>query len=572
MRRVHHGYRVPNWALGLIAVGVLALGTWFAFTKELPWGKAYEVQGVFTTAQNIRVDSPVRIAGVDVGKVRAVETLSPEAAEQATAAAEGEQEADGTQDGPVAALVTMEIEDAGRPVKTDATMELRPRLFLEGNLFVDLKPGSPSAPEAQDGQVFGLEATATSVQLDQVLTTLQSDVREQLQITLDEFGSALIDYGGAEGFQEFYRTSPGANRYTALVNEATLGTEPHDLSNLIRNFDRVVDGFGRHPAQLSDLVTNFRIFAGSFAAEDEALADAIEELPEVLEAADPAFANLNASFPALRAFAREALPGTLTTPETLAEATPFIHQVRLLLSPEELGGLVAELRPTVPELARLSELSPAFLEQGRALSSCFNEVIIPWSESEVVPPENYPHPVAGKVHQETGYGLVGVAGESRSGDANGQWARVLGGGGTNLVRSQPSDAPSTDEAFALTPFPIEGGVPSLSPVEDSAKTPFRPNEPCEQQEPPNLGATLGAPPPQETASGSSTPGALGEAYDDYVSLAEDLARAKQLSEDGNEAAAAKLERQTNRAFDELLASYDEAVEAVTGVNVEGPGS
>ena len=30
----------------------------------------------------------------------------------------------------------------------------------------------------------------------------------------------------------------------------------------------------------------------------------------MLDAARPAFANLNASFPALRAFAREALPGT----------------------------------------------------------------------------------------------------------------------------------------------------------------------------------------------------------------------------------------------------------------------
>ncbi len=37
----------------------------------------------------------------------------------------------------------MEISDEGRPIKQDATFKLRPRLFLEGNLFVDVNPGSP---------------------------------------------------------------------------------------------------------------------------------------------------------------------------------------------------------------------------------------------------------------------------------------------------------------------------------------------------------------------------------------------------------------------------------------------
>ena len=49
----------------------------------------------------------------------------------------------------------MEISDEGLPIHQDATMSLRPRLFLEGNLFVDLRPGTPAAPDAPDGFVFG---------------------------------------------------------------------------------------------------------------------------------------------------------------------------------------------------------------------------------------------------------------------------------------------------------------------------------------------------------------------------------------------------------------------------------
>ena len=54
----------------------------------------------------------------------------------------------------------------------------------------------------------------------------------------------------------------------------------------------------------------------------------------------------------------------------------------------------------------------------------------------------------GKVYEETGYGLTGINGESRSGDANGQYIRVAAGGGTNTlypghgftVVSQPQSA------------------------------------------------------------------------------------------------------------------------------------
>ena len=42
-------------------------------------------------------------------------------------------------------------------------------------------------------------------------------------------------------------------------------------------------------------------------------------------------------------------------PQTLDVATPFVHQVRLLVSKQELRGLVADLRPTIPRLAKLTK-------------------------------------------------------------------------------------------------------------------------------------------------------------------------------------------------------------------------
>ena len=119
--------RLSNFQIGLIAIVLTVFGFYLAFTKSLPFtGDGYQVKAVFQDAQNIRAKSPVRIAGVDVGEVTEVEHLTDE-----------------NGDGLDAAVVTMEIKDEARPIREDATMQLRPRLFLEGNLFVDVQPGTP---------------------------------------------------------------------------------------------------------------------------------------------------------------------------------------------------------------------------------------------------------------------------------------------------------------------------------------------------------------------------------------------------------------------------------------------
>jgi len=482
--------RLPNWALGLVLIVVIAIGSFVAYTKKLPWADPHEVQAVFQTAQNLRATAPVRIAGVNVGEVTEVKHLTSDDP-QITAQADGEDNVlpNDPASGEQAALVTMTIDEEGLPLHEDAQFQLRPRLFLEGNLFVDTKPGSPNAPEVPENHVFPVGQTSNSVQIDEVFTTLQSDVRADLQTFLDQFGNALIKHGGAEGFQELYRSSAGAFKYTSIVNEAFQGKRTHDLSGLIRNLDRVVRALGSNELALQNLITNFRTVTGSFAAESASLEQAIAKLPDVLDAADPAFANLNAAFPSMRAFAREALPGVRSSAPALRAGTPLIDQIQKLVSKPELRGLVADLRPTIPELAKLSARTKKLLPQFRKLSSCFNEVVIPWSNDTVEPPASYPHTVAGTVTEETGSGLVGIASESRSGDANGQYIRVEAGGGTNTILI-PGGAPDgVSDAVGLLDFPLLGALPSVhGNLADSQVPQLVTGTRCETQEPPDLAA------------------------------------------------------------------------------------
>ncbi len=522
--------RLPNHVIGLILVVLIAVGSYLAFAKKLPWSHGYEIKAVFTTAENVRPKSPVRIAGVEVGEVTDVQPCTNDNqacggvdnGDTVSASTNGSSSGQSGASGVQAAIVTMEISDEGRPIKDDATFKLRPRLFLEGNMFVDVSPGSPQSPEAPADHVFPVTQTGASVQLDQVLTTLQYGVRKDLQLFLKEFGNALTKYGGAAGLRELYQTSPGAYKYTSLVNQALLGTQPHDLSNLIRDLDSTVQALDQDERGLQDLVTNLRVVTGSFAAQNQALSDAIAGLPDFLQVGRPALAALDRSFPPLRAFAREALPGVRSTPETLDAATPLLNQIRLLVRQRELRGLSQDLRHTIPSLTKLSHRTIPFLKQSRALASCFNEAIIPWSNSSV-PDSNFPPPTVtdgagthpATVAEETGYGLVGIGGESRSGDANGEYIRVeagggantpafplppIGGGGGSVIKGlQPASQTVPFVGFAESK--ILGSQPNLSRGhEDSVKTPFRPDAPCERQQPPNLETSQGPAPTQSSPS------------------------------------------------------------------------
>lgn len=490
MRGMGSNSVVPNWLLGLALVAVVAVGSVLAYTKELPFGDRFEVHAVFPSAQTLRPSAPVRIAGVTVGEVTAVEGIGSAVPEP------------GAEPRP-AVRVTMEIDEHALPLRRDATFKVRPRLFIDGNYFVDVQPGSPSAEEVGDGHTFGPAQTAHSVQLDQVLGVLQTDTRTHLRTLLDQLGNALVSHGGSRGVREIFRVSGPSYRYSALVAESQLGTHQGDLRGMVRGLGRVLGGLSRNEEALRDLVTNLRVVTGAFAAEDRALGRAIERLPAFLAAGEPAFREVNSALPSLRAFAREALPGVRRSPAALRAGLPLLRELRALVSRRELRGLVARLRPTIPSLATLAKANTELFRRQRAFSSCFNEVIIPWSHSTPVPVESfgydYPLEVGGRTFELTGYGLAHTSSESRSGDGGGQHLRVLAGSGANIVR-YPEIAP---DAFGLTPFPIEGALPRLT---DSAKTEYRPGVACETQEPPNLEAGVGAPPAdQQPVSAAGRP-------------------------------------------------------------------
>ena len=447
-RRKHRSAQhkgMPAFRAGVIALVIVLVATYFGFTKANPFANPYELEAVFDTVNNLKTRSPVRVAGIEVGKVTKVEAI---------------EEGDG------AARVTMEIQDKALPIHEDAELKIRPRIFLEGNFFVDLQPGSPTSPELADGGTIPMSQTAAPVQFGDLLAALQSDTREDLQVFLKEYSKALED-GGADGFRASIKYWEPAYRNSAIANEASLGQQPDkDVQRILAGQAKVARGLVRDESSLQDLVSNFNTFAGSLAREDDALAASLPLLRDTLRVAQPALESIDSSLPSLRAFARDALPGVRSSDDALAASRPFIAQLRALFSPAELRGTAAVLRAQIPNLAEFNRVSLPLLDEGRQLSACTNNVLVPFVESRIPDPD-FPDNTNHRVVEQMQHSFPGLAGESRLSDGNNQ---TFHGG---AVPPGPSVRPAP---------PTDGGF---------TPPPHRPDQPCEIQELPNLEAPGG---------------------------------------------------------------------------------
>jgi ABC-type transporter Mla subunit MlaD len=466
--RRSHAQRVSPLAAGLIAIGLIAIALYAAFVHKYPWSNPYELKAVFNNANNLAVGSPVREAGVAVGKVTKIET----------------------KEGSSASVVTVSVNDDGLPIHKDAELKIRPRIFLEGNFFVDLKPGSAETPELGSDEQIPMSQTYSPVQIDQVLGVLQDSTREGAQKLLQGYGNALngrprpgedaqsgadpdtVGQTAAQSLNDSLDTAVPALRNLSIVNEAFLGTEPHDLSKLIDSTGRTAGELAQHEDSLQSLVSNFNTTMAAFASEADALQTSIHILPDVLVQADNALLHLNQSFPPLRAFSREILPGVRETPTTVAATFPWIAQVRPLVSPAELGGLVNDLRPAVADLATSTDESIKLFPQVDLVSRCFTDVLLPTGDVKVNDP---PLSTGIENYKEFWQALTALSGESQNFDGNGSYTRFQTGGGSHFV--------STGNAVGAGSSSVQFGNAIAQPIgarpaRPAARPPYNRKFPC----------------------------------------------------------------------------------------------
>ncbi len=261
----------------------------------------YTLKGEFSTAQAVTPGQgqTVDIAGVAVGEISNVDLV------------------DGR------ALVTMRVKPKYDEIYPNATMLLRPKTGLK-DMIVELDPGSSSSGKPlKSGSTIPVSQTQPDVNLDEILSSLDVDTRNYLQLLLAGAATGLNQQGTdlAQVFRRFDPTADDLRKLTQLVAERRT------------NLRRVVHNFGLITNELGDRDSQLQTFVSSTNEVFRRFADQTDNLQKVLDLA----------------------PSTLATTKTALDRTTRFAQ--------QLGPTLKALEPTAVALGPALEATRPFLKQ-----------------------------------------------------------------------------------------------------------------------------------------------------------------------------------------------------------------
>jgi virulence factor Mce-like protein len=448
------------FAVALSMIVALIIVTYFAFHPRLPFVEGYRIDVVFQSSNGLRKGSPVRVAGVDVGKVVDIKK------------------------GPGNTTVAeLEIKDRGLPLRRDATAHLRARVFLEGGFLVELRPGSPSAPELASGGTIPLPQTTIPVQFHQVLTVFDAPAREQIRRTMDAFAKGLSN-GGAEGLKTLAPELRPLLRDLAWLGEAGRGTEPHDLSRMIESTNRIAAALDSNPERLGGLVDNLAATADAVRTRDVELAAGIAELEDVLRVTPAAVRSVDAALPVLESASRRLTPALAEAPRAFRESTSTLRELDRLVEPSARGRTIAAMRTTLIDMpsliSGLAELLPAV----KPMTDCLSSHVVPVLEAKVPDGDLS---TGRPVWQDFAHMLVGLASASQNFDGNGYALRYQLGLGNQTLST--ADLPGLGPLVGLAPTNLRSRP---LPREDRQAPPVRTDKPCADQPVQKLDAASGS--------------------------------------------------------------------------------
>jgi phospholipid/cholesterol/gamma-HCH transport system substrate-binding protein len=333
----------------LIAIGFalscfgLALFLWLTFGGPVPLKpEGYRVEVPFTEATQLAQESDVRISGVSVGKVKRIDLSDS-----------GE------------AVATLEIEAPYAPIPSDSRAILRQKTLL-GETYVELTPGSDTAPTLAEGDELAAGQVATSVQLDEIFQAFDERTRADFRTWMQGAAGALrgrgVDLSTAiASLDSFAREADSALR---LLDSQALA-----VRGLVDQGGEVFEALSERQGQLSGLIRNTEAVFATTARRNEDLKQLFMVLPTFLRESRSTLTRLDEFateadpvVTQLRPSARELGPTLTATAELAGELETFFPGLEgaIEAAPSGFGALRRLIDDDLPPLlARL----PSFLDE-----------------------------------------------------------------------------------------------------------------------------------------------------------------------------------------------------------------
>lgn len=336
MKRVRTINRKQLIGLAVALLGVLLL--YVALTGHTPLNGGSggtRLTARFADAVNVDDSTPVRVGGVDVGRVM---SLAPAPANTTR--------------------VAMSLTQRGLLVHQDAHAVIRWRTLLGGSMYIDLRPGSASAPPLR-GEI-PLSQTSGQVDWDQLNSQMPGPTRPQFRRQFKGFDQAL-SAPAQEG--NTIRVLGPAFAVIGSGSQALRGQQIGDLTHVVRSSAATLDAIGSDTASLQRLVDGADVTLGVTAAHNQNLAAAIQLSPpalastrssavvldQTLTALDPLVARLQPGARLLGPATTALKPLLGQTDRTLGNAVPLLQA-----APGTLQSLGSASRQGVPLIRGLT--------------------------------------------------------------------------------------------------------------------------------------------------------------------------------------------------------------------------
>jgi phospholipid/cholesterol/gamma-HCH transport system substrate-binding protein len=336
-------------AVGTVILGKqrLALPAWVPVVGK----DFFEVEAEMSTAQAVTPGQgqTVNIAGVEVGEIASVKL----------------------RDGK--AIIGMRLQPKYSRLYKDASVLLRPKTGLK-DMVAEITPGTKGAGTLHEGDVIPVSQTLPDVNLDEILSALDSDTRDYLQLLLNDGAQGLgSQQKGRQLAQAIRRLEPTA-KYAREINEG-LAERRQNLARVVHNFSLLTDELGKKDTQLANFVQNSNAVFDTLAGQDASLRQILQKLPGTLETTQVTLGKvktladvLGPTLEDLRPAARALGPSLRQTRPFLRESTPVIRDE---IRPFTRAALptVKELRPAMRDLAATTpDLTASFSVINRLLN------------------------------------------------------------------------------------------------------------------------------------------------------------------------------------------------------------
>jgi phospholipid/cholesterol/gamma-HCH transport system substrate-binding protein len=319
--------------LFVLSCFAVLLYLWITFGGSSPLKpKGYQVEANFPEATLLAQTGDVRISGVPVGRVVKMER-------------------DGNR-----TRVTMQIKSRYAPLPSDTRAMLRLKTLF-GETYVELTPGTSTAPKVRDGGLLPDSHIARSVELDEVLKTFDTKTRSAFRTWLQSQANA-IDGRGSD-------INAGLGSLPGFADSAdnllvTLDAQSEAVRRLVSATGNFSGAISAREGELRGLITDSNRLFQTTAARDEDLADVFRALPRFER-------ESTLTLPALSAFAREARPVVQRLQPAATAADPLFRDVNRL-APQfdgffaRLNEVVVASREGLPAFDRIVTRIPGLLD------------------------------------------------------------------------------------------------------------------------------------------------------------------------------------------------------------------